>query len=124
MKLLLFTLAFSLSAFAQVSDNTIPLDSRTLRQEGQLFTIQMVLGEPIRFFVVGKEEAKVDLSELKMTVRRIKPYPGKVLSLDLENGYFVTTKLDDLKDATELEVTTLSKAKADKVKFKMENRKP
>lgn len=124
MKLLIFTLAFSISAFAQVSDNTIPLDSRTLRQEGQLFTIQMVLGEPIRFFVVGKEEAKVDLSELKMTVRRLKPYPGKVLSLDLENGYFVSTKLEDLRGATELEVTTLSKAKSDKVKFKMENQKP
>ncbi len=120
MRALLLVLTISLSAFAQVFDATSPPDTRSLRQDGQLFSIQLVLGEPMRFFVVGKEEAKLDLSEVKMTVRRLKPYPGKVITLDYENGYFVSTKPDAIKGATAIEVTTQAKTKTDKVQFKLE----
>lgn len=99
-------------------------DSKVLRQQGRLFTVQLVLGEPLRFFVVGREEAKVDLNDLTLTVRRLKPYPGKVISLDRQNDYFVTSEPNELQDATALEVTAKTKAKVDKIHFKIENRRP
>lgn len=122
----LISLLFSVSIGAAqgFQDPAEPQSATVLRQQGQLFTVQLVLGEPMRFFVVGKEEAKIDPSTLKVTVRRLKPYPGKVLNLDLQNGYFVAADASDLKDATALEVTAKSNAKSDKVQFKIEKPKP
>jgi len=96
----------------------------TLRQQGHLFTIQLVLGEPIRFFVAGREEAKLDMSDLSVTVRRIKPYPGKVIRLDRQNDYFVAASSNDLDTATEIEVIAKSKANSEKIKFKIESKRP
>lgn len=99
-------------------------NSKMLKQQGRIFTVQLLLGEPIRFFVVGREEAKVDLNDLSVTVRRIQPYPGKVFSLDRQDDYFVVTEPNDLKSATTLEVTAKTKTKVDKVQFQIENRRP
>nr|HMN69854.1 hypothetical protein [Bdellovibrionales bacterium] len=72
----------------------------------------------------GKRRGEAHLADLKGTVRGLKPYPGKILTLDLENGYFVPANPEDLKDATALEVTAQSKAKVDKVRFSIQKRQP
>ena len=118
-------LLFSLNVAAQSFDDPLrPDNSSVLKQQGKLFTIQIVPGEPIRFFVVGKEEAKLDLSSLAVTVRRVEPYPGKILSLDRQNDYFVSENSSELKDATAIEVTAKIKAKAETIRFQLENKKP
>lgn len=117
-------LAFSISAMAQGLDSPQSQSPQTFRQQGRLFTIELVWGEPLRFFVAGKEEGKLDLAEVKMTVRRLKPYPGREMKLSLENGAFTTAVAQDLKDATVLEVKAQSKTKTDKVRFELNPPKP
>lgn len=105
-------------------DNSTQLHSTMLNQQGQLVSVRLVLGEPIRIFVVGKEEAKLDLSKLKLTVRRLKPYPGKVLSLDQNvGGYFTISEPVNLKEPTDLDVTTKIKDQTETLHFKLENNK-
>ena len=59
-KLFLHLVVGSAAAFAQgFDDRSSPQNAVTLRQQGQLFTVQLVLGEPLRFYVAGKEEAKL-----------------------------------------------------------------
>lgn len=122
---LAWMLLLSVDVSAQSIDDPLrPDNSSVLKQQGKLFTIQIVPGEPIRFFVVGKEEAKLDLSKLAVTVRRVEPYPGKILSLDRQNDYFVSENSSELKDATAIEVTAKIKAKAETIRFQLDNKKP
>lgn len=115
----------SVNSFAQGFDGSFdPKNSTGLKQQGKLFTFEIVPGEPIRFFVVGREEAKLDLSKLAVTVRRVEPYPGKVLTLDRRNDYFVTADSKELKNATAFEVTAKTKAKAETIRFQIENKRP
>ncbi len=125
MKIIIISLLLPLLASAQkfVDDPSHP-NSKVIRQEGQLVSIQLVLGEPLRIFVVGREEAKLDFSDLKVTVRRLKPYPGKVLSVDRHNNYFSVSESLDLKKRTDLEVTTKVKGKTETLRFKIENKLP
>lgn len=108
------------SAQSFVDDPNHP-NSTVMKRQGQLVSIELVLGEPLRIFVVGREEAKVDLSDLTITVRRLKPYPGKVLSIDKFNNYYTISEPVDLKKPTDLEVTTKVKGKSETLHFKIEN---
>lgn len=122
MKTFLFILFASLSAAAH---HLNPLDdsarTKTLRQQGQLVTVVLTVGDPIRFFVVGREEAQFDLNALKLTVRRLNPYPGKILTVNKEEGYYV---IPDASAKTlkpyELEVTTTLNNKVETHLFKIE----
>lgn len=77
------------------------------RKEGQLVTVHFSRGNPIRIFVVGREEAKIDPSDLKLTIRRLKPYPGQVVQPERVDGYFVLRNdANVLQGAEELEVVT------------------
>ncbi len=99
-------------------------DVLELKQEGQLVSIRIVKGEPLRIFVIGKEEAKLDLSSLELTVRRLKPYPGRTLTTSLQDGYFIISEPSDLKETTDIAVTTKIKNKSETLRFKIKNRLP
>lgn len=88
-----------------------------MRRQGQLVSVELVIGEPLKIFVVGREEAKIDLSDLILTVRRLKPYPGKVLRLDKTNNYFTVSEPLDAKKPLDLEVTTKVKGKSETLHF-------
>lgn len=119
---LLFASLLSLLALAQnFSDTPDRSNSKIMLQEGQLISIRLVLGEPIRIFVVGREEAKLNFSDLTVTVRRLKPYPGKTLSVDRFNNYFTVSEPIDLNKPTDLEVTTKVKGKTETLRFKIES---
>ncbi len=94
------------------------------RKEGQLLTIQISRGNPLRIFVVGKEEAKLDLSSLNLTIRRLKPYPGKVFALDKYDHYFVVPDSSELKQAKEIEIMASVKDKNETFHFKLKTEKP
>jgi hypothetical protein len=99
-------------------------DPNVLKQEGSLVSIQLVRGSPVRFFVVGKEEAKFDPSELTLTVRRLKPYPAKMLNVERENGFYVVSEPLDRNGPTDLEVTAKLKNKSETHHFKVESKQP
>lgn len=90
-----------------------------LRQEGQLLTVSLTRGSPIRIFVAGKEEAKLDPSTLKVTVRRLKPYPGKVLTTDRLGNDFTVQNQEELTQASHLEVITQVKTKTEVFHFEL-----
>lgn len=101
-----------------------PSNPSVLKQQGRLFTVQIVRGEPIRFYVVGREEAAVDLSKLSVTVRRLEPSPGRVLVLDRQNDYFVSQASSELKEATAIEVTAKTKSKVESIRLQIDQPRP
>lgn len=111
-----------ISQFVFAQGNFEDLSRPDIKKEGQLVSVRIVIGEPVRIFVVGKEEAKLDWSDLKLTVRRLKPYPGKILSTNQKNGYFVISEPIDLQKGTDLEVTTKIKDKTETLHFKIEEK--
>lgn len=95
-----------------------------MRQEGQVLSVHLSMGSPIRIFIVGREEAKIDLSKLELTVRRMNPYPGKVLKLDRYDNYFVVNDADPFTKNTTLELNAKVNNKVEKFKFKIKNKIP
>lgn len=111
---------FSSLASAQAPTSSVD----QFRKEGQLVTIQISRGNPVRIFVVGREEAKLDPSRLQLTVRRIKPYPGKILQVDQFNNYFVIPDSQEFQKAKELEITTTVQNKKETFHFDLKQEKP
>ncbi|MBL7554949.1 MAG: hypothetical protein JNM24_03935 [Bdellovibrionaceae bacterium] len=95
-----------------------------MRKEGQFFSVHLSVGSPIRIFVVGKEEAKIDLSKLELTVRRLNPYPGKVLKADRYDHYFIVNDPKSVARDAEFEITVKSKTSDEKFKFDLKNNVP
>lgn len=89
------------------------------RKEGQLVSVQVSRGNPIRIFIVGREEAKIDPNSMTVTVRRLKPYPAKTLSLDKFNDYFVVSDVQEFKKSKEIEITTKVKGSEETFRFDM-----
>lgn len=93
-----------------------------LKQQGQLFTVQVRRGEPLKIFVVGREEAKLDLSNMKLVVRRLKPMPQKNLEVQQAEGYYLVK--EPVGANTDLEVTTEMKGTTETFRFKLPEKKP
>lgn len=113
------------TTFAQnLSDELGRPDLDNLKQEGQLFSVRISLGEPLRIFVAGKEEAKLDLSKLQLTVRRLDPYPGQILSVNKEGDFYTISDTGNFKSnkPTDLEVTTKVEGKKETFRFKLKNK--
>ena len=90
---------------AQGNDMSRP-DLNSLQQNGNLLSIRITPGRPIKLFVVGKEEAKVDLSQLKLTVRRLSPYPAEELAVQRTGEYYTLKSGPSTKRSQKLEVRT------------------
>src|SRR5579872_2098345 len=106
MKFLLCSLLFSITANAQHYENDPShADINALKQTGSLVSIQIVPKSPLKIFVVGREEAKFDLSHLKLFVRRLNQGAPQELKTLREGDHFVVS--DEIKwdNPTDLEVT-------------------
>jgi hypothetical protein len=113
---LLFLTLFVLSIFSLILiashalaqdpgfDHTAKFEDRW-RKEGQLVTVLITKARPMRIFVLGREEAKIDFAKFKITVRRAQPYPGKILKLNRFDNYYEVDDSNSLKQVTDLEVT-------------------
>lgn len=125
MKQFLFSLFVFLPSFIyaqEVVEDLSRKDPQVFGQEGRLVSIRVVVGEPTRIFVLGKEEAKLDLDNLELRVRRLQPYPAKVLQTSRSGDFFVLDEPLDLNKPTALEVTTKLKAKKETVRIKIDNK--
>jgi hypothetical protein len=78
-------------------------DKQILRKNGQLVSLRIELGQPVRFFVVGREEAKID--SYKLSVRRLEPNPGKEIHLVPQGDHFILQEAVDPRNPFKLEVT-------------------
>ncbi len=128
---MLHTLFLSLLIFSQTP--TPPKTAiEVVNEQGSLFAVKFVPGQPIKFYIVGREEAELDLSKTKwaadldpsslsVNLRQTNPKPGKILKIKrLENHYIVDDPLA-LTNGTELHLRFQDKNKQDhsfKVKVK------
>ena len=92
-------------AFSQPTDLSRPAFT-SLQQSGNLFSLRLSPGKPLKIFVVGREEAKVDLNQLKISVRRLAPYPGEELSVQRTGDYFTVKNAPVGSKSEKLEVRT------------------
>lgn len=93
-----------------------------IRHEGQIFSVTISRGRPVRIFVLGKEEAKINLKEVSLTLRRLKPYPGKVLKLDRYGGYFEVKNPDEFNQSSVLEVSAHLQGKKESFKVQLKEK--
>ncbi len=93
-----------------------------INQEGQLLSIRISKGDPIRIFVVGREEAQLNLSDVSLTIRRLKPYPGKILKLDRQGNFFEVKDQKLFQQSTELEISASIKGKKESFKVDLEKK--
>jgi len=123
MKIFITLLALPCLTWAQTpAQDPSNLRQNTLNSQGQLLSLRLERGQPMRIFVVGKEEAKVDLSNLSITVRRLKPYPAKELSTDRYNNTFTVVAPADSKEPMELEVTTKVNSSSETFRFSLDKK--
>ncbi|MBX3017075.1 MAG: hypothetical protein KF767_04230 [Bdellovibrionaceae bacterium] len=85
--LVLFLLCGSLNSGASELERTWK-ETATWRADGEMLSVRLSRGKPWRIFVVGREEAKIDPATLKLTVRRLKPYPGEMIVVDRKGTHF------------------------------------
>ncbi len=111
-------------AFAQNETDPLASPSQQWRKQGQLVSIQIVKGNPVRIFVVGREEAKLDLSNLKLTVKRLKPYPGKVLTVDRAQNYFVIPNTNEFNKVKDLEIQTIYNGQSETLRLDLDQNLP
>ncbi len=111
----LIALGFSAPVWADETENLI-------RQEGKVVSIRISKGHPVRIFVLGREEAKLDLTKLTLTVRRLKPYPGKILKLDRHGDYFQVQDASDFERSSELEISTSVQGKTESFNLKLDKK--
>lgn len=109
----------------QRSEDPLQSSAETQQKQGRLMTVSVTLGNPVRIFVTGREELKLDLSKMKLTVRRLHPYPQQELKVNREgNFYTVINREAETHPFQELEVTTSIYKTSETFKFKMDEKKP
>lgn len=118
---LFFGVIASLLSFAQ-PDMPTKTDFEVIREQGSLFSIKLIPGEPLKIFVLGNEEATVDLSKtnwkanvdlsnLSVSVKQTNPSPGKILKIKRLDNHFIVDDPLQLSNGTELHLQIRDKDK-------------
>lgn len=108
-------------------------DIQVLSQQGDLVSVKVVVGEPVKIFVLGREEVHLDFSNLKINaeydssglslqVKKIKPSSKKILTLVKHTDHISVKDSEKNEKPYELEVTTKVNNKLEQFKFKIDNR--
>lgn len=125
----MLSLFLSLLIFAQ-SNTPTKTDFEVIREQGSLFSLKFVPGKPIKFYIVGREEAEVDLSQTKwkadvdlanlsVSVKQTNTKVGKILKIKrFENHYIVDDPLQ-LTNGTELHLQIKDKKDSQPQTFKV-----
>lgn len=91
-------------------------------KQGQLLSLRISRGDPIRIFVVGREEAQINLKDVSLKIRRLKPYPGKILKLNRYGEYFEVEDKAQFNKASEIEISADLRGKSESFKIKLEGK--
>jgi hypothetical protein len=120
--------------FLVLSQKTMPdsakSDINVISQQGSLFSLKVVKGQPIKIFVLGREEAEVDLSSLKfdadvnfadlsVSIRQVNPKPGRILKIKRLKKHFEIDEPLLFNHDLELEVDASVKDKKETFKVKV-----
>ncbi|MGE3757212.1 MAG: hypothetical protein AB7H97_05620 [Pseudobdellovibrionaceae bacterium] len=91
-----------------------------LAQEGQLVSIKLVLGEPVKILVVGRERAQLNLSTLNLSVKESQNGTQNVLPVSKDGNFFLLTRQP--KRPSDLEVTAEVQGKTETFKFRIDQK--
>lgn len=108
-------------------------DVEMLTQQGSLFSVKIVRGEPIRIYVFGREEAQLDFSnqyyqvgfdtsDFSLQVRRIGSKSSKILKIKRMEDHYIILNPQEEQSVYHLEITPQIKDKKEVFKFKINNR--
>lgn len=127
MKTILITLFFVFSLVCKAEEFSSEKSGQTYlqkqMQEGRLINVTLTLGNPLKIFVTGKEEAQLNLKNLKLRIRRLDPYAGEELIFNKE-GQFYTVKLPVTPKLDGIEVITSLNNQTESFHFKINYGKP
>ena len=98
--------------------------TNVMTANGKLFTVKLVLGEPIRFYVAGKPAAKVDLSALKIKVSRMSSRSEELSTTRLDENSFQFDKPLERNEVQNIELTTKVKTNQEHFKFTIPKKAP
>lgn len=84
--IVLFSLAAALVR-AQTGSPTMSAEE-TFQREGRFTTITVMLGNPIKIFVAGKERARLDTKQLKLEVRPSSATEWEELKFNSYGNYY------------------------------------
>lgn len=115
-------LFYVLSTSARPASPYTEREKEMIMQQGQIFTIQLTQKEPIKFYVLGREEARLNPKTLQVKVRRITPYPARDLPIRFEGDYYYIPQEPADSPLHEIEITTSTKQNTET--FKIELKKP
>ncbi|MBC7372217.1 MAG: hypothetical protein H7326_11665 [Bdellovibrionaceae bacterium] len=124
---LLVAAAFAVPFIALAQMNITDADgnpANVMTAQGKMITLKLVVGEPLKILVVGREEAKIDLKNLVLTVRRMNPTKQKTLATERNENTFVVSEALNADAVTDLEVTTKLQGKKESFRFKLPVKKP
>lgn len=93
-------------------------------QQGRLVTVTLTLGNPLKLFVTGKEEARLSLSNLKLKIRRLDPYLGEELAVQRDGRYYTVIVPKNQESLKQLEVIATVKDESESFQFKIDQQKP
>lgn len=137
-KTAIITFVFVIGAPSIQAQNKMPdptlSDVQILTQQGSLASVKVVVGEPIKIFVFGREEAQLDFSNLKINgdfdssglsiqVKKIRPSSKSILTLVKHDDHLTVTDPEQKNKPYELEVTTKVDNKPEHFKFKIDHQK-
>ncbi|MBY0314868.1 MAG: hypothetical protein K2Q26_05080 [Bdellovibrionales bacterium] len=105
-----------------------PSDLTALSRQGDLFSVRLVPGSPLKIFVFGREEAELDLSNVKINgtydlsgvslrLEKINP-KRKVLKITRREKHFEAQNFGEVNPVV-LELTISSKKKSEKFIFEV-----
>lgn len=115
---LLYIIFFLQNLFGYTGENDATRPAlNTFQQEGQLVNITLVIGEPLKIYVVGRQQAEVDLESLKITVQSRNEMSTEVLPTQKSGDYFTVNKA--LGKFSNLEVITKVKGTSETFKFNL-----
>jgi hypothetical protein len=116
-KVIISTLIILFSAFSVYGQVGDPSPSATpstqWRKDGQFLTIEITKSQPVRVYVVGREKAEINLSKLKLTIIRTKPFPPKILQMNRYGQYYEVTDVAGFEKSKQLEIHALLDGKLD-----------
>lgn len=128
MKTLFISLMMFTLVWAQAKDRDEDVNGETFlqrqMQQGRLVTITLTLGNPVKIFITGKEEARLNLNNLKLKIRRLDPYPGEELRFNKMGNLYTVAIPETGKDLKLLEVTATVKDESESFQFRLDNKKP
>lgn len=94
--------------------------SERFNREGRYVKITLLMGNPVKIFVSGKEQARLDLSKFKMEFRPQKGGSWQELKINDYGEYYTAETPLDVSAPNTLEVkTTLKNTKSEIFRFKL-----